>query len=274
MTLLTQFKQFRRDAFRRARATPTGRAMISAAAMAREPLDYYQRRHAAVRYNQRFPSHQMRAADGYALLPAGSLPGTSGVIDTCRRLFTEKKEALDAVAPTSEKAIRRLQKKKGSFLRDLLDDDDLRGNPHLVDFALSDPLFSIVTSYFGIVPNLNRIDLVYSFPRRNPDEHIHSQLFHLDPEGLTQAKVFLNIFDVEEADGPFMFLPASESVRIVAAIRQQRRKEGALWEYRYREEQPTKLQSSWWKSSRVNCPCRTRSDATSRGRQPTGRCVV
>ena len=41
-----------------------------------------------------------------------------------------------------------------------------------------------------------------------------------------------------------------------------------------REEQPTKLQSSWWKSSRVNCPCRTRSDATSRGRQPTGRCVV
>ena len=40
------------------------------------------------------------------------------------------------------------------------------------------------------------------------------------------------------------------------------------------EEQPTKLQSSWWKSSRVNCPCRTRSDATSRGRQPTGRCVV
>ena len=44
--------------------------------------------------------------------------------------------------------------------------------------------------------------------------------------------------------------------------------------YRSREEQPTKLQSSWWKSSRVNCPCRTRSDATSRGRQPTGRCVV
>ena len=51
--------------------------------------------------------------------------------------------------------------------------------------------------------------------------------------------------------------------------------EGGMGEvYRAREEQPTKLQSSWWKSSRVNCPCRTRSDATSRGRQPTGRCVV
>ena len=45
-------------------------------------------------------------------------------------------------------------------------------------------------------------------------------------------------------------------------------------DYSARGEQPTKLQSSWWKSSRVNCPCRTRSDATSRGRQPTGRCVV
>ena len=30
------------------------------------------------------------------------------------------------------------------------------------------------------------------------------------------------------------------------------------------KEQPTRLQSSWWKSSRVNCPCRTRSDTTSR----------
>ena len=29
-------------------------------------------------------------------------------------------------------------------------------------------------------------------------------------------------------------------------------------------EQPTRLQSSWCKSSRVNCPSRTRSDATSR----------
>ena len=52
--------------------------------------------------------------------------------------------------------------------------------------------------------------------------------------------------------------------------------EAGLHETAYlpRGEQPTKLQSSWWKSSRVNCPCRTRSDATSRGRQPTGRCVV
>jgi hypothetical protein len=30
------------------------------------------------------------------------------------------------------------------------------------------------------------------------------------------------------------------------------------------KEQPTRLQSSWWESSRVNCPCRTRSDTTSR----------
>ena len=29
-------------------------------------------------------------------------------------------------------------------------------------------------------------------------------------------------------------------------------------------EHPTRLQSSWWKSSRVSCPCWTRSDATSR----------
>lgn len=233
---MTLLKQLTRDAYRRGRATPTGRTMLGAAAMAREPLDYYRRRRAAVRYNERFPSSRMPDAKGYALLPAGSLPGTSGVIDTCRRLFIDKKAALDAKVPTSPKAIRRLQKSKRSFLRDLLNDDDLRANPDLIDFALSDPLLSIVTSYFGVVPNLNRIDLVYSVPRLTPDEHIHSQLFHQDPEGLRQAKVFLNVFDVEAADGPFTFLPAAESERVVTAIRQQRRKTGAPWEYRYRDE--------------------------------------
>ena len=144
--------------------------------------------------------------------------------------------AWSQIGPTSKKAIRRLQKKKRSFLRDLLDNDDLRANPDLVDFALSDPLFSIVTNYLGTIPNLHSVDLVYSVARLMPDEHISSQLFHRDPEGLTQAKVVLNVFDVDEAHGPFTFIPANQSERIVAAIWQQRRKAGARIQVRYRDE--------------------------------------
>ena len=236
MTWRKRRKQFRKAVIRRARVTATGRAILSAAAVAMEPIDYYQRRRAAVRYNQGFPSNRMPAETGYALLPAGSLPRTSEIIDTCRRVFIEKKATLDATAPTG-KAANRMQRRKGSFLRDLLTNDDLRANPDLVDFALSDRLFSIVTDHLGTIPSLTRVDLVYSIPRWTPDEHISSQLFHQDPEGVTQAKVFLNVFDVGEANGPFTFIPARQSERIVAAIRQQRRKAGARNEVRYRDEE-------------------------------------
>jgi len=268
MTWRKRLTRFRKEAIRRCRATPTGRAMLSAAAVAKEPLDYYQRRRTAVRYNQRYPSNCMPAEEGYVLLPAGSLPGTPEIIDTCRRLFIVKKAALEAAARTGEAAIRqpspgplsrqrkdairqqrreairrqrhearREQRTKQGFLWDLLDNDDLRANPELVDFALSDPLFSIVTDYLGVIPSLTHIDLVYSIPRLTPDEHIASQLFHQDPEGLTQAKVFLNVFDVDDAHGPLTFIPARQSERMVTAIQQHRRHSGARDEYRYSDEE-------------------------------------
>jgi hypothetical protein len=178
----------------------------------------------------------MKFADGYALLPAGSLPGTPEIIDTCRRLFMVKKAALEASAPTGKELAKEQRKKRG-FLKNLLDNDDLRAAPLLVDFALSDPLLSIVTNYLGVIPRLTRVDLVYSIPRQMPDEHIASQLFHQDPEGVRQAKVFLNVFDVNEEHGPFMFIPASRSEEIVPAIRHQRRQTGARDEVRYRDEE-------------------------------------
>ena len=210
--------------------------VLGAAPAVTEPVDYYQRRRAASRYNQQFPSNRMPVDDGYALLPAGSLPGTSDIIDTCRRLFVEKKAIVEANTPTGEEADRE-QRSKRSFLFNLLDDDDRRANPGLIDFALSDPLFSIVTNYFGTIPSLAGVNLIYSIPRLIPDEHISSQLFHRDPEGVTQAKVFLNIFDVDEEHGPFTFVPARQSERIVPAILRQRRQAGARSRARYDDEE-------------------------------------
>lgn len=213
--------RLKKEALRRGRFTPSGRRALSAAAVVSQPLDYFERRRAAARYNRRFPSDAMRPADGYTLVPAGHLPGTAEIIEASRRIFEDKRAVLEASAPKGKEALRE-QKKKRSFLKDLLDNEDLRANPVLIDFALSDPLFSIVTNYLGVIPSLNRVDLIYSVPRLNPEEHISSQLFHQDPEGVTQAKVFLNIFDVEEPHGPFTLIPAAESERMVLAIRRQR----------------------------------------------------
>ena len=210
--------------------------MLKAAAIAGAPLDYRARRVAAIRYNRRFPSNSMTRDAAFAFLPNGSLPGTAEIVEHCRRLFAIKKAELEASAPTGKKAERE-QKTKRGFLKDLLDNSDLRGNPVLVDFALSDSLLSIATNYLGIVPSLNRVDLVYSVPRATPEEHISSQLFHQDPEGLQQVKVFLNVFDVEDPEGPFMFIPAGESERIVRQIRDERRVAGAPNDTRYRDDE-------------------------------------
>jgi hypothetical protein len=197
----------------RGRFTPAGRALAGAAVVLTEPLDWCARRRVASRYNRQFPAARMSADDGYVLLPAGTLPGTPQIVDACRGLYESKQQALAAMQGA---------KGKRSFLRNTLTDDDLRANPVLVDFALSDPLLSIVTNYLGVIPTLNRLDLVHSIPRAGADQLIASQLFHQDHEGLRQAKLFLNVFDVEEPHGPFIFIPAKRSEQVLAAIRQRR----------------------------------------------------
>ena len=219
------WSNLKREVLVKCRATPAGRVVVGASMIASEPLDYFQRRRLAVRYSQQFPSSEMTSTEGYALLPPGSLPGTTEAIDVCRQLFEPKRAAIEALAPTGKKAHKERRKKQG-FMKSMLDDEDLRANPCLVDFALSDPLLSLVTNYLGTIPMLTRIDLLYSVSRANPEEHISSQLFHCDPEGLRQAKMFVNVFDVEGPQGPFMFIPANQSERLVTAIRKERRQAG------------------------------------------------
>ena len=125
---------------------------------------------------------------------------------------------------------------KNRFLRNLLSNDDLRRNPELVDFALSDEALGIATNYLGTVPYLSRIDLLYSVPRE-ADNRIASQLFHVDPEGLTQVKFFINVFETGDAEGPFTFIPADDTARILRDVRALRRSQGRPHVGRYTDEE-------------------------------------
>ena len=159
-----------------------------------------------------------------------SSPEFSGVLATSRRLFEVKQAKIaEQMAGfdtwTPEKQAKFLSRKQ-SFYRHLLKDEDLRRNPDLVDFALSEPLMGPVTQYLGMVPYLTRVDLVYSVSR-GTDEKIESQLFHLDHEGLTQVKYFIYVYDVDDAEGPFTFLPADTSFRVVNDVRAWRKRHGA-----------------------------------------------
>jgi hypothetical protein len=207
----------RRHVYHRARYTSAGRAMLAVSDVATSPRDAFQRRSIVSAYNRRHPNRLMDRQEGYTILQPGALPGTDEIVPIALRLFEEKKRKLEAsIGPDTA-----LHAKKWAFLRSVLTNQDLAQNPELVDFALSDGLLSLVTNYLGTIPHLNRVDLLYSVSHGG-EEAISSQIYHLDPEGRRQAKLFLNLRDIGPDEGPFTFIPASASTRIIKAIKDRR----------------------------------------------------
>jgi hypothetical protein len=205
----------RRHAYHRARYTTAGRAALAVSDFATSPRDALQRRSVVAAYNRQHPNTGMDRAEGYAVVRPSMLPGVEEVIALAVRLFDEKKRQLES-GPAHE-----LHAKKWAFMRSVLTNTDLAHNAALVDFALSDGLLSLVTNYLGTIPHLNRVDLLYSVAHGG-EEAISSQIYHLDPEGRRQAKLFLNLREVGPEVGPFTFIPASETTRLVNAGKQRR----------------------------------------------------
>ena len=220
----------RRHFLHRARYSSAGRAMLAVTDVVASPRDAIQRRNAASTYNRQHANRQLDRRDGYAVLPPGSVANTDEIIALSLRLFEDKQREAEAEAAASGRS------KKWAFLRSILTNQDLARNPKLVDFALSDPLLSLVTNYLGTIPHLNRIDLLYSVNHGGEDA-ISSQIYHLDPEGTRQAKLFMNLRDVGPNEGPFTFIPASETTRIVNAIKKERPADTEMAAGRYSDDE-------------------------------------
>jgi hypothetical protein len=204
----------RRHFLHRARYSGAGRAVLAVTEAVTSPRDAIQRRNAAASYNRQHANPRLDRRDGFAMLAPGAVANTDEIIALSLNLFEEKQRQLEAAAGSSHS-------KKWAFLRSILTNQDLARNPKLVDFALSDSLLSLVTNYLGTIPHLNRIDLLYSV-NHGGEEAISSQIYHLDPEGTRQAKLFMNLRDVGPDEGPFTFIPAAETTRIVNAIKKRR----------------------------------------------------
>ena len=219
----------RRHLLHRARYSSPGRVMLGVAEAMTSPRDAIQRRNAAAAYNRVHTDMRLDRCDGYAMLAPGSVANTDDIVALSLALFEEKQRQMEATGGGS-------QSKKWAFLRSILTNQDLARNPKLVDFALSDSLLSLVTNYLGTIPHLNRIDLLYSVNHGGEDA-ISSQIYHLDPEGTRQAKLFMNLRDVGPDEGPFTFIPAAETTRIVNAIKQRRLEDTAMAAGRYSDDE-------------------------------------
>jgi hypothetical protein len=221
----------------RSRWTSWGSALWRAAAFARAPREVRQRRRLAAQYTENVTVAEMSRPEGFRLLPSNHFPGMGDVIATCQRIF-ESKCAGDDGADGGQAGHLPVRPQKAEYLRNLLSNDDLRRDPLLVDFALSDAAMGIAAGYLGTIPYLNRVDLLYSVPRPG-DEKVSSQLFHVDPEGLTQVKFFINVFDVGDGEGPFTFIPADETARVIREVDVLRRQLGKQHAGRYLDDEVT-----------------------------------
>ena len=238
--MMTTVRETRRNIYYRVRESPKGRRLLQSVEHIRRPRDRQTRRDIAQAYVEHLPAPVMEPAKGYGLTSIHQFENFDAVVSTAREIFLRKKAIIDeeiASFPTwDEIRQKKYLRRKDRFLRNLLNDFDLQENPVLVDFALSAPVLGMATRYLGAVPYLCRVDLVYSLPRPNTD-NVASQLFHVDPEGLTQVKFFIHAYDVGEPEGPFTFIPADETERIIAAVRALRRRQGKPHSGRYLDEE-------------------------------------
>ena len=187
-SLFKRLRRAQKSFYFRLRDSEAGRVLLRAASRALAPREVRHRREAASPYIARLERSGAPAIDpdkGYRLLSAEPARELSEALASCRRLFEIKKAEFDArfagfdtwSPDWQEKYLSR----KRSFLRYLLDDEDLRQHPELVEFSLGDATLGAATRYLGMVPYLSRVDLMYSLAhgaarRESGDRsHVHRQ---------------------------------------------------------------------------------------------------
>jgi hypothetical protein len=143
---------------------------------------------------------------GYGFIPREALPRLDDVVAFCRQVLEERRDKPDLwpIPP----------RKRNHFPIPIMRPADYDEAPAIFDLVLSDQVLQIVSEYFDEIPILQRINVWWT-PQNQ--EIRGSQFYHRDTLSWAerQAKFFINITDVGPDDGPFTFLPADLSDRIV-----------------------------------------------------------
>ena len=146
--------------------------------------------------------------DGYRFFEADEIPGIDSLVRYCTMVYYESRKLFPPEY---------LQKHPTKcFLLPILEGGEFCRHPQLIHFMVSRPILDSVTGYLGTVPRLVGARLCWSPPNETARS---SQLFHFDYEDLTQLKVFINIFETKEDQGPLTFIPADVSEHVQKSIR-------------------------------------------------------
>jgi hypothetical protein len=178
---------------------PILKAVADTVDVAGNPSDFVKRRKAA---RETILGSQWRdrmsRQSGFASFAATEVPGSSDVVETCRKILKQREQSISELDP------------RVTFHK-LLTGDDIRSYPLLLEFALSEPLIHTVTDYLGTLPRLHDINLWLSPP---VDQLRSSHYYHLDKPEVSFIGAFVNVFDVKPEDGPLTILPADISATV------------------------------------------------------------
>ena len=108
-------------------------------------------------------------------------------------------------------------KKNKDFLSTSLITDKLDITSPFIKLATDKKVIATVSRYMGHIPLLAAVELWHS--RYYNDKILASQLWHCDWENPKSMKIFVNISDVWEENGPFTFLPADKSKIVRDAVK-------------------------------------------------------
>jgi hypothetical protein len=162
-------------------------------------------------------SDRVNKVDGYWLFGPDELPGAKAVAAECRTIF----QGLQ-----SSGALQKRASNLKEHLRPIVKADELAQHPEIGRFALSRPVLEGVTAYFGSVPVLSSICLLWSVKNQTITS---SQQYHFDGEDFRQLKLFINVWDINDEHGPLTFYPAATSAAILQrGDRKQRLESGNL----------------------------------------------
>jgi hypothetical protein len=158
--------------------------------------------------------------DGWALDRSGRWPHLPGLLEAAADVIAER--GLTRHKP--EGSMR-------SFFQSILKDEDVRRHPAILDFVLSSDVLSVVCRYLRTIPVLSAttpqgVRLAESsigYDDRPERGYRSSQLYHLDHHGSPMVYVIVLLREVTARCGPFTFLPASTSDRVVRALNYQAR---------------------------------------------------
>jgi hypothetical protein len=143
---------------------------------------------------------------GYAWLPAGTFSALPATLKFAKKVFDERRLKVTPDSRTFRGA-------------DLLTGTRYEDAPPFFDLALSDEILQIAADYMGEIPVLMKPRLWLTKPQGPGAQFGGTQLFHRGrpdaPHIRRQAKFLFTMNDVDESSGPFTFVPADVSERIL-----------------------------------------------------------